>query len=134
MLARPELMLKDERTGEVVRLDGGGHIGMDVFDFAQPAARAFFMSDCVNATLSGVVDGCYMDRSTGTTPVENLSAAQAHEYETGHITVRRRQRPPPFAHRSLCMTTRRALPSHARDKQKDRELTTGRLLRNADAK
>jgi hypothetical protein len=134
MLARPELMLKDERTGEVVRLDGGGHIGMDVFDFAQPAARAFFMSDCVNATLSGAVDGCYMDRSTGTTPVENLSAAQAHEYETGHITVRRRKRPAPFAHRSLCMTTRHALPRHARDKQKDEELTTRRLLRNADAK
>ena len=134
MLARPELMLKDERTGEVVRLDGGGHIGMDVFDFAQPAARAFFMSDCVNATLSGVVDGCYMDRSTGTTPVENLSAAQAHEYETGHITVRRRKRPPPFAHRSSCMTTRRALPKPRSGQHEDKVLTTGHLLRNADAK
>ena len=60
---------------------------MDVFDFANPAARAFFMSDCVNATLSGAVDGCYMDRATGVSPVVNLSTAQAQEYEAGHITM-----------------------------------------------
>jgi hypothetical protein len=87
MLARPELMLYDNSTGDIVRLDGGGHLGMDVFDFANPAARALFMSDCVNATLSGVVDGCYLDRATGTSPVVNLSTAQAQAYEDGHITM-----------------------------------------------
>jgi hypothetical protein len=87
MLARPELMLHDNSTGDIVRLDGGGHLGMDVFDFANPAARALFMSDCVNATLSGVVDGCYLDRATGTSPVVNLSTAQAQAYEDGHITM-----------------------------------------------
>eukprot|EP01047_Picozoa_sp_COSAG01_P040486 COSAG01_NODE_3412_length_6112_cov_2.531354_8_plen_448_part_00 len=87
MLARPELMLRNRRTGNIVRLDGGGHTGMDVFDFANPAARTFFMSDCLNATRSGVVDGCYMDRATDVSPVVNLSAAQAREYEAGHITM-----------------------------------------------
>ena len=87
MLARPELMLTDHRTGDIVRLDGGGHVGMDVFDFANPAARAFFMSDCVNTTRDGWVDGCYMDRATGVSPVVNLSLAQAQEYEAGHITM-----------------------------------------------
>ena len=60
---------------------------MDVFDFANPAARELFLSDCVNATLTGVVDGCYMDRATGTSPVVNLSTAQAKEYMDGHITM-----------------------------------------------
>lgn len=87
MLARPELMLHDNNTGVTVRLDGGGHVGMDVFDFANPAARALFMSDCVNATLSGVVDGCYMDRATDISPVVNLSIAQAKDYIDGHVTM-----------------------------------------------
>ena len=87
MLARPELMLRDNRTGDAVLLDGGGHTGMDVFDLANPAARSFFMSDCVNATRSGVVDGCYMDRATDVSPVVNLSAAQARAYEAGHMTM-----------------------------------------------
>ena len=87
MLARPDLMLHDNGTGSIVRLDGGGHVGMDVFDFANPEARALFMSDCVNATLTGVVDGCYMDRATGVSPVVNLSQAQAKQYMDGHTTM-----------------------------------------------
>ena len=87
MLARPDLMLHDNSTGNIVRLDGGGHLNMDVFDMANPTARALFMSDCVNATLSGHVDGCYMDRATDTSPVVNLSTAQARAYEDGHIQM-----------------------------------------------
>jgi hypothetical protein len=87
MLAHPELMLHDNSNGEIVRLDGGGHVGMDVFDFANPAARELFTSECVTATQSGVVDGCYLDRATGISPVVNLSAVQAKEYEDGHNTM-----------------------------------------------
>ena len=89
MLANPELMLHNNITGDVVRLDGGGHVGMDVFDFANPAARKLFISDCVNATLSvpSAVDGCYMDRATDVSPVVNLSTAQAKEFENGHTTM-----------------------------------------------
>jgi hypothetical protein len=45
------------------------------------------MSDCVNATLSGAVDGCYIDRATGNSPAVNLSAVQANMYEDGHTNM-----------------------------------------------
>jgi hypothetical protein len=39
MLARTELKIHDNSNGDIVQLDGGGHVGMGVFDFANAAAR-----------------------------------------------------------------------------------------------
>ena len=52
MLERPDLMLHNA-AGEVVKMSGGGHSGMDVFDFSQPEAQALFASTCINATKTG---------------------------------------------------------------------------------
>ena len=72
----------------------------DVFDFSNPRARALFISECVNATKSGVVDGCFVDRAVDGTPTDsgddrvpcsgadcrfklNLTAAQSRAYAEG---------------------------------------------------
>lgn len=70
-------------------------------DFANPAARALFIEECVNATKSGFVDGCFCDRAVDGTPSDggddripcttnckyNLTAAQAEAYAAGHVKV-----------------------------------------------
>ena len=77
----------------------------DVFDFANPKARALFIEECVNATQSGYVDGCFLDRAVDGTPTDsgddrapcagadcryklNLTAAQSKAYAAGHVKVR----------------------------------------------
>jgi len=47
----------------------------DVFDFAQAKARALFIEECVNATRSGVVDGCFADRAVDGTPTDSARAS-----------------------------------------------------------
>ena len=87
----------------VRRLTGNFRIAT-VFDFSNAKARALFISECVNATQSGFVDGCFLDRAVDGTPTDsgndqipcsgancryklNLSAAQSKAYAAGHVKV-----------------------------------------------
>ena len=51
-------------------MSGGGH-SCDVFDFSMAAARDLFIATCVNATQTGYVDGCFVDRAVDGTPVDS---------------------------------------------------------------
>ena len=106
MEADPSLMLHDA-AGKVIKV-GGGHKTSDVFDFSNPAARALFIQECVNATKSGFVDGCFCDRAVDGTPSDsgddmvpcgtatkkhvkpcklNITGAKAAAYAAGHVQV-----------------------------------------------
>ena len=104
MLADPSLMLKD-KDGKTVLMGCPSPTGKcDVFDFSNPTTRALFISECVNATQSGFVDGCFLDRAVDGTPTDsgndqipcagancryqlNLTAAQSKAYAEGHVKV-----------------------------------------------
>jgi hypothetical protein len=108
MEADPSLMLHDS-AGQIIRM-GGGHKTSDVFDFSNPATRSLFIEECVNATKSGFVDGCFCDRAVDGTPSDsgddtvpcgspggrkknkkpcsqNMTAAKAAAYAAGHVQV-----------------------------------------------
>ena len=68
MLKNPGLMLKNAGN-DTVMVNGGGHV-CDVFDFGQARARELFIETCVNATQSGYVDGCFVDRAVDGTPTD----------------------------------------------------------------
>lgn len=82
-----------------------------VYDFSQRDAQDLWIEDCVNATKTGFVDGCFADRvmdaspccSNGTddpaaalrlakceTPSSPLSPAQCTGYRNGHLEVMNR--------------------------------------------
>ena len=104
MLADPSLMLHDS-AGKVAKMGCPSPTGTcDVFDFAQAKARALFIAECVNATKTGVVDGCFLDRAVDGTPTDsgddrvpcagancryklNLTAATSKAYAAGHVQV-----------------------------------------------
>jgi hypothetical protein len=108
MAADPALQLKDG-AGVPVKMSGGGHDGMDVFDFGSARMRRLFVEECVNATRTGFVDGCFLDRAVEGTPTDaaatppddnapcdsaracryklNLTDATAHAYFAGHLAV-----------------------------------------------
>ena len=104
MLKDPSLMLKD-RDGKTVLMGCPSPAGKcDVFDFSNAEARALFISECVNATKSGFVDGCFLDRAVDGTPTDsgndqvpcagancryqlNLTAAKSQAYAAGHVKV-----------------------------------------------
>jgi hypothetical protein len=105
MAADPSLMLRNG-AGKIVKMSGGGHSDMDVFDFGNAAARALFIAECVNATRTGYVDGCFLDRCVDGTPTDavsgplapcnstskcryplNLTDATARAYFAGHLQV-----------------------------------------------
>ena len=70
MAAKPQLMLHNAEGG-IVKMSGGGHTNMDVFDFGNAEMRALFIEECVNATQTGYVDGCFLDRAVDGTPTDN---------------------------------------------------------------
>ncbi|XP_065830203.1 uncharacterized protein [Oscarella lobularis] len=91
-LKHPELWLRNA-SGDPVRIPGDHSFkqpkdGMLVFDFSKQAGRDFWASDCINATKTGYIDGCFADRSgeesfRGTT----LSPETAKAYAKGHDQV-----------------------------------------------
>lgn len=98
----PSLVLRNI-TGGKVMLSGGYHIS-DVFDFSNPKTRALYIESCVNATRTGVVDGCFQDRAVDGTPSDsgddkvpctasdcryqlNISASKLAAYAAGHVQV-----------------------------------------------
>ena len=109
MLADPSLMLRD-KDGNIVRMSAPtqvpGHT-TDVFDFSNPRARALFIEECVNATRSGFVDGCFAVRTSGLprpSPQPNpltgcgprsgpRGGRHAHRQRRRHRPLQRRQLP-----------------------------------------
>jgi hypothetical protein len=49
-------------SGGLIKASGGGKSGMTVFDFTQQQACDLWASECINATKTGFVDGCFSDR------------------------------------------------------------------------
>jgi hypothetical protein len=60
---------------------------MLVFDFAQQAVRDFWASECVNMTQTGVVDGCFSDRSPMSDDDESGACGAGDDYAKGHVAV-----------------------------------------------
>ena len=104
MLADPSLMLHDA-SGKVAKMSCPSPASpCDVFDFGNAKARDLFNSVCINATKSGVVDGCFVDRAVDGTPTDsgddrvpcsgsncryklNLSNETIQAYAAGHVQV-----------------------------------------------
>ena len=81
MLAEPALMKRDP-DGNVTRIHCPSPAGTcDVFDFAQKRAIALFTSVCINATRSGFVDGCFLDRAVDGCPTGPAA------YTAGHLAM-----------------------------------------------
>ena len=91
-LQHPTYWLKNA-SGLPVRIPGDHTFkqpkdGMLVFDFGQAAVRDFWASDCINATKTGYVDGCFADRAKESTfPGNTLSPETLAAYEDGHVKV-----------------------------------------------
>ncbi len=65
----------------------GRQMNCDVFDFGNPKTRTLFISACINATKTGFVDGCFIDRAVDASPSqknESLAPEVAAAYTTGH--------------------------------------------------
>ena len=61
---------------------------MLVFDFGQAVVRDFWASDCINATKTGYVDGCFADRAGESGFQHNtLSPETEAAYKAGHVKV-----------------------------------------------
>lgn len=60
----------------------------DVFDFGNARTRALFIEECVNATRTGYVDGCFLDRAVDGVPqASSMNKSTADAYTAGHIQV-----------------------------------------------
>ena len=94
-------VLRDTRSDLWLRDDGGVPINMSgpgwpahvppypVLDYAQPAARAFFVAACTGAVASGVVDGCFLDREVdvGASFAARLPADKVAAWAAGHAAM-----------------------------------------------
>jgi len=83
-LQHPEWWLRNS-DGTECRSNGDGsfpnHTNMLSFDFAQAGARDLWADTCINATKSGVVDGCFSDRANG------HPCNAGSDYKAGHKQV-----------------------------------------------
>jgi hypothetical protein len=61
--------------------------GMPVFDHGNPAVREWWKSMCINATMTGNVDGCFSDSSQAHThdTQNHLNAADDAKFEAGKV-------------------------------------------------
>ena len=83
------LLLRDVH-GHLITERGAGVSGLTVFDFQQPAACELWASTCVNATKTGVVDGCFADRAIDVQKFETngqITPAQRAAFDKGHWTM-----------------------------------------------
>eukprot|EP01046_Picozoa_sp_COSAG06_P007236 COSAG06_NODE_351_length_16930_cov_7.238904_3_plen_283_part_00 len=81
-----KLSLRDSE-GDLILESGGKKDNMTVFDFQQPMARELWASACINATLTGAVDGCFADRAVDSMPFEKkgqLNPRQRAAFDKGH--------------------------------------------------
>jgi hypothetical protein len=86
VLAHPAWMLHTS-SGEVFNMSGDHFYG-DVFDYTVEGMVQAYLETCINATATGVVDGCFADRS-----VSNISdaavASQPGQWDTAHLNALR---------------------------------------------
>jgi hypothetical protein len=89
--AHPELWLYDN-DGKPVRASGDSHFdppkeGMLVFNHGLADLRELWKSECINATLSGYVDGCFSDSSDPDThgTDDKLNASTKAAFENGKV-------------------------------------------------
>jgi hypothetical protein len=83
-LKQPDLWLPSGKgDGKPCRMGGDGsfpnHTNMLVFDFSKQAAQDLWASECINMTNTGVVDGCFSDRSNGG------ACGAGADYKAGHL-------------------------------------------------
>jgi len=82
MLETPSLLLHDS-SGGLLKMTCPSPAGTcDVFDFTNPKTVETFIAVCVNATQTGFVDGCYLDRAVDGVP-ENVTAG----WNTAHLQM-----------------------------------------------
>lgn len=84
--------LKDSKTGRPVLAPGDHHFnppqkGMLVFDHGVAELREYWAGVCMNATATGLVDGCFSDSSDPGThgTVHHLSVAANARFEAGKV-------------------------------------------------
>jgi hypothetical protein len=90
LLRQPKLWVRDS-TGTPCRSSGDpsfpNHTAMLSFDFAQAGGRSLWASACLNATSSGVVDGCFSDRANGRPSCYKGLPTKAAAYKDGQLKV-----------------------------------------------
>ena len=93
MLQDPSLMLRNS-SGGLATVTGtytsaGTEFVCDVFDFTNPKVWQLFIEECMNATATGYVDGCFIDYAVDgwATPERGLSAEKIAAYEAGHYKM-----------------------------------------------
>eukprot|EP00038_Savillea_parva_P010202 m.188582 g.188582 ORF g.188582 m.188582 type:complete len:501 (+) comp17487_c0_seq1:41-1543(+) len=101
----PTPLLLTNSSGDLITM-GHGQMELAIYDFGQAAAQAEFLAECVNATRTGWVDGCFADRVMDGSPCCNdgsgnallggakcedisspMTTAQCAAYNTGHLDV-----------------------------------------------
>jgi len=89
---RPEWWLRRSNDSKPFLTKGDKHFnppeqGMLVFDHSKQAVRNFWISACVNATKSGVVDGCFSDSSEVAShkTATALNASSNAAFEAGKV-------------------------------------------------
>ena len=81
-LNHPDWWLREWPSGKVVRVTGDSsfpnNTNMLSFDFAQQAMVDFYISECINMTLTGNVDGCFIDQAQAACRNKNATCAAGH--------------------------------------------------------
>ena len=80
-------LLLHDVNGSLITESGGGKSGLTVFDYQQRAAADLWASACINATLTGHVDGCFADRAVDVQKFETngqLTPPQRAAFDRGH--------------------------------------------------
>lgn len=89
MLDHPDYWVRDVH-GKVCYISGDSgfpnHTQMLSFNFTNPSAADMWISECIDVTKGGHVDGCFSDSSTGT-PTCKLPSKAA--FEVAHAQVHR---------------------------------------------
>jgi hypothetical protein len=73
--------------GELIKSSGGHKNGMTVFDYTQQAACDLWASECINATATGFVDGCFADRAIDVQGFEtngDITTQKRAAFDKGH--------------------------------------------------
>eukprot|EP01084_Bolivina_argentea_P038099 70454_1 len=95
MVWNPKYRLRDDNGVIVYEKGGTGLIypmpdpkGYWVFDYQQKAVQNLFVSECINATKTGYVDGCFLDQSSRNNfDGYTFSQATINKFILGHNNV-----------------------------------------------
>ena len=78
----PSTLLLRNNSGDLITVHGPQSATQSVFDFGLDAARRVFIDECVNATRTGWVDGCFADRVMDGSPCCSPSSDDVHSAAT----------------------------------------------------